>query len=915
MRNDNPVTANEQMMQQQVEQHTMQTQTQTEQTMQQTAQMDQLAQQMDAMQEQRQEQQQEQRPAEAVQRMRSARMRHVPLFPPIQRTAEVTPDPYAGMSERERKKAIKREEKARKVNRDAAKKAKQSASEKFGIPYEQVAPDTLNLLAQAQKFFSEQQMQAEQPFDLMAVSQMQLDITCLEDRDFVNTGKTIDLKKALQQRADLKKLWDFRKQHRDQWNELDNETKARCAVLLDQYPVFNEYLTYTCKLRNLYIGRDDKDDINRLTPSNYTNEYQASEKKQRCMRDILEARKLTEASDLEYYRTRENHQMTKEERNACITQEKEAYRAKFGPNQPLMKDMSTDERQTMKNKHRSVPKANKTSVTNATQAFLDHVSRREKKSWPDLAKRQLDRDIMIARGAQNAELFSDPEFLKSELEKAAQMMDDIETLCKLDTGIDVPDVTYAQVLDRVYQHFETCFERFRTDFEQVRAQLKTALTPEGLMVQQSEIGRFYGYWQALSEVYGQSPSLTARIPEEQLVYLRSISLIIFDYPGNCLDQDFAQNTVSVGDDLCFRGDLSINANEIDDMARSNAYISINTSLEDCPPESLTYQRTLKYAESTDIRPGIAYQVLRHMGYQEEDEKVAEKYRMGQDDTDLSNMDLLQVMDYRREINKQINRANIGRISTPLSAKLEEQHDKRGEEILRTAAFRSLSHEASGLSLSRTTNNIHILMPEKSDEEIVEFYLKQIRLQEFVEKKQRVNVGNATEDEIASVTAEQAEMEQMNSEMLDEWKRSLENTYNAIQQKFGRMITQLHIVDFFQLCGPEMERYLQVIQDLYQIQTLLNREGRLTPEENALYDKMAEQTLTLSNMWGMRDQIMSNQLSRNPRPIADLLEVYVGSRTMTDQEIQGGPSMNEDEMEVYIRSVRERYPDMLYGRFR
>ena len=127
-------------------------------------------------------------------------------------------------------------------------------------------------------------MQTEQPFDLMAASQMQLDITCLEDRDFVNTGKTIDLKKALQQRADLKKLWDFRKQHRDQWNELDNETRARCSVLLDQYPVFNEYLTYTCKLRNLYIGRDDKNYINRLTPSNYTKEYQANEKKQRCMR-------------------------------------------------------------------------------------------------------------------------------------------------------------------------------------------------------------------------------------------------------------------------------------------------------------------------------------------------------------------------------------------------------------------------------------------------------------------------------------------------------------------------------------------------------------------------------------------------------------------------------------------------------
>lgn len=253
-----------------------------------------------------------------------------------------------------------------------------------------------------------------QPLDLVAVSQMKLDHTCLEDRDFVNTSKTIDLIKALQQHDTLKKLWDFREQHRDQWNELD---------------------------------------------------------------------------------------------------------------------------------------------TNAN---------------------------------------------------------------------------YEQVLDRVYQHFELCFERFHTDFEQVRAQLKTALTPEGLMVQQSEIGRFYSYWQALMEVYGQSPSLTARIPEEQLLYLRAISLVISGYPSTCLDGDFTQNTVSVGDDLCFRGDLSINTNEIEDMARSNAYISIHTSLEDCPPDSLTYRCAVQYAESMGLRPEVAYQVLRHMGYQEEDETFAEQYRMTKD---------------------------------------------------------------------------------------------------------------------------------------------------------------------------------------------------------------------------------------------------------------------------------------------
>ena len=50
-------------------------------------------------------------------------------------------------------------------------------------------------------------------------------------------------------------------------------------------------------------------------------------------------------------------------------------------------------------------------------------------------------------------------------------------------------------------------------------------------------------------------------------------------------------------------------------------------------------------------------------------------------------------------------------------------------------------------------------------------------------------------------------------------------------------------------------------------------------------------------------------------IADLLESNLGFLTKTDANIEGGPSMNEEEMQTYIRTVRERYPDMLYGRFR
>ena len=624
MGKDTPVTACEQMMQQKTEHQIIETQMQTEQTTQQLMQGEQPTQQYEHRQQNRYA-------TKSIQRLHASRMRHVVQLTPIQQTAEISPDPYINMSARERKKAMQREERARKANQNAARKKQHSAARMFPIPPQEVAPDMLNLMEQAKAFFSNQKTQMGQPLDLVAVSQMKLDHTCLEDRDFVNTGKTIDLIKALQQHDTLKKLWDFREQHRDQWNELDNEMRARCSLLLDQFPAFDKYLTCACNLRNLNINYDDNGAMRGVRYFNFSGTYRKFEKQHRCMRDILEARQMTEASDLEYYRTRESHQLTIEERDACIAQEKEAYRAKFGVEQPLMKDMSTSERTTMKNEYRRVPAANKESVTRVSKAFFAYANQREKSSWPDIVQKQLStRDIMIARGAQNVEMFSDSSFLNAELEQAAQMLDDIETLCKMDKTKDITNANYEQVLDRVYQHFELCFERFHTDFEQVRAQLKTALTPEGLMVQQSEIGRFYSYWQALMEVYGQSPSLTARIPEEQLLYLRGISLVISGYPSTCLDGDFTQNTVSVGDDLCFRGDLSINTNEIEDMARSNAFISIHTSLEDCPPDSLTYRRAVQYAESMGIRSEVAYQVLRHMGYQEEDETFAEQYRMTKD---------------------------------------------------------------------------------------------------------------------------------------------------------------------------------------------------------------------------------------------------------------------------------------------
>lgn len=888
------------LMEQQEQQHRALNETQNEQM-----QEEQRTQQMPTQIQQAAPQQEQQ----AVERMRILRRMEVHQAPRIQRTAPVTPDPYAGMTARERRKAIQQEKKVRKQYQKQAKKAQKQAARVFDKPLEAVSPELLGLLSQSQEFFSEQE---QQPFDVMEASRMQLDISCLEDQDFANTGKTIDIKKALQQNDTLKKLWNMRIQHRDQWNRLDRETQARCSVLLDQYHLYRNYMNASFTRYNLnYVEYEDEDKVAVNYLSKSPKQREEAVVKQQKFRDILEARKLTEEADLAYYREREVPQITEAERDAYIQQEQEDYRTIFGDDQPLLHQMTKDQRKNFMQGLQKLRPEFKESVTRTSNLFMALTKQPDENWWPNLKLKSLgQRDIMIARGAQNAEAFSDNDFLITELDQTVQMLDDIDALCKMDKGGEVPGVTYEQAVERAYQHFETCFDRFKNSFEQVRTKYKTAFTPEGIAVQLHEYARFYGYWQSLAEIYKQSPALTARIPEEQLLYIRSIASMAQSFPTNQMTEGFDQNNVYRD-----QGNLSINDPVVQDMARANICSEISTELWNCHSDSLTFRRAVEYSDANGIRPEVAYHVLRHMGYREEDETFAERFRMGQDDTDLSGMDLLQVMDYRNNVYQQNNQQNQSRVAGLIRSRLQEQKDTQGADIYENQDFYSLHHRIQGLSLSRMTGNVHVLMPGKSDAEIVEFYMKQISLQKYVAMKQRVDSGEATEAERAEVTAKQAEMERLDNEMLDEWKHILENTYQAIQQKFGRLITQLHIVDFFQLCGPEMERYIRTIQDLFQIQKLLNNEGRLTKEETEKFNAMADQAVAWSAIWSMHAQISANQRRENPISTADLLEGCLGSLTKTDANTEGGPSMNEEEMQTYIRTVRERYPDMLYGRFR
>lgn len=456
-----------------------------------------------------------------VQQLRQARQRNAPAVTqqPVVAAAPVQ-DPYAGMSRVKRHFAKRKEQKRVENNRKKAHQVQMKFAKLWDIEPEKIAPDMPELFQRGQAV-QEQVMQ--QPFDLQQASTMVLDLDCMQEQDYVNEGQTIQIETMLRQEHTLRQIAHIREKRRDIWEALDCGTQARCMTLLDQYEIYHQCVEKKLYLHNLHLDENGK--LVQARIGGKAEDHAAIEKSLK----LLRARQWLAESDAALYQNMPQRQYTQAEKEAFAEQERAAFRSKNGEETRLeqMPEAAFDALMAQSN---STPQVYRTRVKNWTAAF----SQRQKDNnsgllGPKYRLGAITRDVMIAIGAQE---FCDleqatEEQIEQAFSEGEQLLTALSQLCTLEKGQAVPGVTLDQAVEHAHAVFEICFDRFYRAFEAARADLLTAFTPEGRLLQVQQMSRFYGWWQALKEVYAQSPALQARIPQDQLRYVRSVSRFIF----------------------------------------------------------------------------------------------------------------------------------------------------------------------------------------------------------------------------------------------------------------------------------------------------------------------------------------------------------------------------------------------------
>jgi len=427
---------------------------------------------------------------------------------------------------------------------------------------DKMAPDALAALSSVQKYQNEKK-KGLPPVDIRAISYMKLDLSFTYDTDYENTGQAADFSVALKQRDMLDQLWNYRSENPEGWASLTPEERARCTVLLNQRELFN--LVLKNELDHHCISNyDDNFKLRSYPPS--ANEKREGQK----MLGFLESLQLTAHDDYKAYLQREQNSPpppTTEQRMQLAQQELIQFRQMFGQDTKRLSEMDDTERNTFIAASKSVDRvANHAAFTiseefeesvgqkasletpeafaeycrthpqNASESEEDYQKRtkqafgknRLNNYYPDLSKRPLFRDIGRALGSYYDGDSLTEEERKIRVAEADNVLSRLSTLCQIDIGKTVPGVTHEQAIEKAYEAFNMCFERFYGHFEQVKSQLGTALTPEGLCVQGKLLGGFYSYWQSMIKISRQSHSLMRRISADQHNYMREVSTFLYD---------------------------------------------------------------------------------------------------------------------------------------------------------------------------------------------------------------------------------------------------------------------------------------------------------------------------------------------------------------------------------------------------
>lgn len=544
---------------------------------------------------------------QVVQQLRQARQRNAPAVTqqPVVAAAPVQ-DPYAGMSRVKRHFAKRKEQKRVENNRKKAHQVQMKFAKLWDIEPEKIAPDMPELFQRGQAV---QEQVVQQPFDLLQASTMVLDLDCMQEQDYVNEGQTIQIETMLRQEHTLRQIAHIREKRRDIWETLDRGTQARCMTLLDQYEIYHQCVEKKLYLHNLHLDQNGK--LAQAQIGRRPQDHAIVEKNLK----LLRVRQWLAESDAALYQNVPQQQYTQAEKEAFAEQERAAFRRKNGK-EIRLDQMSEDAFGALMAQSNSTPQVYRTRVKSWTDAFSQRQEDNNSELLgPKYRLGAIRRDVMIAIGAQE---FCDleqatEEQIEQAFSEGEQLLTALSQLCTLEKGQPVPGVTLDQAIENAHAAFELCFDRFYRAFETARADLLTAFTPEGRLLQVQQMSRFYGWWQALKEVYAQSPALQARIPQDQLRYVRSVSQFIFG--SKIAIQEMLEQQKEDATQLRDRG-----FNSAEEMQQYDSSSRYEVEME-ITAENLTEQNPLRipverYAARNGISLDEAMHILRETRYDE-----------------------------------------------------------------------------------------------------------------------------------------------------------------------------------------------------------------------------------------------------------------------------------------------------------
>ncbi len=826
-------------------------------------------------------------------------------------------DPYENMSQREKDKEIEKEQKRRDARRKQEVKEQKQIAKMCHAKVKDCSTDG-RLIAEQLNAYEDNWGNPE--FNVEQAGKMKLDLDLLRESDYVETGYVTNMAGMIDQMRWLERMEGFRRGSRAQWDALDDTIKKQWNSYLDKLPAYQEYMKNMMKIHDLKLEHRDNKYVWSLSVTSAAEKKLA---KERCA-DIYNNMKAKELDELHGGGATEYPAavtFTNESITENIEREKREYDA-------FLDEVKTNNASALT---LVVPQLKSTTglrLYNAIKGEANWCIDRpldiadyafgqrhadKKKEWPTLMKDEsivktsllavgctVNRDMAATRAE---DLMDSLEMLKKTEERLESVANKSEREPK---EILALRRIHREAIEAAYEQFERCFQSFHENFD-AKMQGQSAFSLSGLMRQQLTVTRFVEYKKALSKIAGISPSLKARIPVDQLQYLERVTAFSeLDERVRNVDIDFRNLNTTGASNPEFQHKIRLRA-EV--LANEN-----DVHYRDLPAHDAYRMFADRYAEATGLTPETAFQLARRMNldpsYLEQLPGFTLQY--GENLIGMSMKERMRRVFIEPEQARE-NEPEVARIRDLIDQHIRTNYPGADAEtvldLCHSTKFTTLDGEADGLVLWRFTNRINTECPDMTDEEKVALYDKIVRIKMFklMEENDRKNRPEGAPEPENIIRAREA-LRQDNADVNQWVKNTFLRQMNQYSENFGDLPTQLHIMDLMEAV-PDYEKWLSQSQDMNQMLTYLTNTHMLTEEEVQKYGRIAQAWSDATIIMGVAGPLVGNANDMNEEAAA-LMLTPLG----TMEQLHYGPSMTPEQLESYIKTVRARYPNLLYGRF-